>query len=293
MAGVSSLGVTDEDSIRTIRTAVDAGINFFDTAYSYGYSGESDALLAKALAGRADQVVLATKIGTHYDSRRQRIINGRPELLLQHAKESLRRLKVDQVAVIYLHEPDPNVPLAESAGTIAEIVNLGYAQHAGVSNVSLAELQLFHRHCPVAVVQPYFNMLQQEAVDELRPFCETEKISIASYWVLMKGLLAGKMERDHQFDPNDRRLTYAVYQGQAWQRAQDLLDHLRALAMELECTVGQLVVAWTLHQPSISCALVGAKRPEQITETAQAMEIELSPQTIAQIDAWIAACPGV
>ena len=105
------------------------------------------------------------------------------------------------------------------------------------------------------------------------------------YWVLMKGLLSGRLKRDHVFDPTDRRLTHPIFQGQAWQNAQNVLDRLRHIADELDCTVSQLVVAWTLTRPGISVALLGAKRPEQIIESLQAMHIELDTEVIEQIDA--------
>lgn len=284
IAGISSLDVNDQDSLRTIAVALDCGINFFDTAYSYGFKGQADLLLAKALKGRTGGTIVATKVGTHYDSQGQRIVDGRPETLIRHAKESLDRLNRDCLDVLYLHTPDPNVPLEESADALAELMSSGIVSYAGVSNVNLQQLQLFHSRCPVTVVQPYFNMLQREVVGELREFCLAEKISIACYWVLMKGLLAGRMQRDHQFDPADRRLTYPVYRGEAWQRAQDLLDELRSISKELNCTVAQLVVAWTIAQPGITVALCGAKRPEQITETAIAMTLELSDDILERIN---------
>jgi aryl-alcohol dehydrogenase-like predicted oxidoreductase len=287
ISGISSLNVNDSDSMATIQAALDSGINFFDTAYSYGYDGCSDRLLAQAISGNRNQIVVATKVGTHYDSHRQRIIDGRPEILIQHARESIERLKIDKADIMYLHIPDPKVPLDESASAIAEIVDRGLAKFAGVSNVTLQQLQLFHQICPVAVVQPHFNMLQMDQVIQIRNFCHAQSISIACYWVLMKGLLAGKMPRDHQLDPEDRRRGYDIYQGQAWHRAQDLLDHLRKLAAERHCTVAQLVVAWTIAQPGISSALCGAKRAEQITETAQAMSLEISKSDLEQIDHWI------
>lgn len=284
IAGISSLDVNDQDSLRTIAAAVDSGINFFDTAYSYGFAGQADLLLAKALKGRSSETVIATKVGTHYDRHSQRVVDGRPETLIRHAKESLDRLNRDRLDVLYLHTPDPNVPLEESADAIAELIREGLVSYAGVSNVNLQQLQLFHGRCPVTVVQPYFNMLQREVVAELGAFCNAEKISIACYWVLMKGLLAGRMQRDHQFDPADRRLTYAVYQGEPWQRAQDLLDELRSISKEMNCTVAQLVVAWTIAKPGITVALCGAKRQEQITETARAMNLELNSDILARIN---------
>ncbi len=287
ISGVSSLGVTDQQSLATIHAALEAGINFFDTAYSYGYDGEADRLLATVLAGRRGDVVLASKVGIYFDAARQRVVDGTPETILEHSRTVLRRLRVEQIDLMYLHQPDPRVPIEESAGAMAEVVRCGWARYAAVSNVDAQQLSRFQSECPVVAVQPPFNMLQQQSVEKIRETCLQQQIGIACYWVLMKGLLAGKLARDHQFHPQDRRLTYEIYQGQAWQRSQDLLDKLRELAGELGCTVAQLVIAWTLHQPGISVALCGAKRPEQIEETAAAMPIRLDEKQLASIDRWL------
>lgn len=288
IAGISSLGVNDADSLATIHAALDAGINFIDTAYSYGYAGEADKLLAQVLAERRSQIVLATKVGFYFNEQRERVIDGRPETLIRQAQDSLQRLGVENVDVMYLHIPDPQVPLAESAGAIAEIVRLGLARYAAVSNVTAAELRAFNAECPVIAVQPPFNMLQQSEVRELREACGELQLGIACYWALMKGLLAGKLQRDHQFDPQDKRLTYPIFQGDAWQRSQDFLDKLRNLSQRLHCTVAQLVIAWTIRQPGITTALCGAKRPRQIQETAAAMRLAAEPQLLGEIDNWIA-----
>ena len=288
IAGVSTLNVTDDHSIATMHAAIDSGINFFDTAFSYGYDGEADKLLAKVLESRRSEIVLASKTGQYLGDRQARVIDGRPEAILQQTQLILKRLKVEQVDVMYLHVPDPKVPIEESADAIAETIRRGWARCAGVSNVNAEQLLTFHRVCPVAVVQPPFNMLQQDAVLEIRSFCQAEKISIACYWALMKGLLAGKLQRDHQFDPRDKRLTYPIFQGKAWNRSQDFLDKLRGLASELECTVAQLVVAWTIRQTGVSVALCGAKRPAQIEESAAAMQLQLDRNSLNRIDTWIA-----
>ncbi len=288
IAGVSSLQVNDADSIATLHAALDAGINFFDTAFSYGYAGEADKLLAQVISERSSEMVIASKVGSHYDSQRRRIVDGRPETILAKAKLGCERLGVDTLDVIYLHEVDPNVPLADSAGGIAEIVKQGLARYAGVSNVDRTQLLEFQAECPVIVVQPPFNMFQTEKVADIGDVCREHNIAIVCYWALMKGLLAGHIGRDHKFDPADKRLTYPLFQGEAWQRAQDLLDRLRQLAGDRECTVAQLVVAWTLAQPGITVALCGAKRPAQIAETAAGMQLRLSPDELAQIDSWLA-----
>ncbi len=160
----------------------------------------------------------------------------------------------------------------------------------GLSNVSPEEAFAFSKVMEPVVLQPPFNMMQQSTVAALRPFCNQHDCGIASYWPLMKGLLAGKMERNHQFDPADRRLTYPIYQGEAWNRSQDLLDVLRKIAAEIEWPVSSLVVQWTFRQPNISSVLCGAKRPEQIRESALAMSAVLTPEILQQIDAAIERC---
>ncbi len=287
ITGISSLNVTPQDSLRTLEQAFDSGINFYDTAYSYGYAGEADHLLSQAFANRWNQIVLASKVGSHYDHR-TRVVDGRPKVLLAQAEEIIQRLRIDAIDLMYLHQPDPNVPIEDSAGAISQMVARGWVRYAGVSNVDLIQLKQFESECPVIAVQIPFNMLQQENWIELRDYCVQNKISGVCYWALMKGLLAGKMQRDHQFAPDDRRLSYPIYQGQAWQRSQDLLDRLRNLSQEIGSTVAQLVVAWTLSQPGMDIALLGAKRPDQIQETARSMWCPINASILSQIDKWIA-----
>jgi aryl-alcohol dehydrogenase-like predicted oxidoreductase len=287
MSGISSLGIEDQQSIATIQTALDLGINFFDTAYSYGYDGRSDRVLGQALRGRRSQAIIAHKVGMHWDSDRQRVLDGRPETLMEHAQQCLHRLGVEYVDVMYLHSPDPNTPIEESAGAIREICQRGWARFAAVSNVNADQAKRFADECPIVAIQPYFNMFQQEAVEELRPFADSNQVSLVCYWVLMKGLLSGHLQRDHHFEPNDRRLTYPIFRGEAWQKAQDLLDQLRKLSAELGCTVAQLVTAWSLRHPNVSVALVGAKTPVQIEESAKAMNLILDDDVITKIDQWL------
>lgn len=288
MAGITSIIDSTDEASAAISAALDVGVNFFDTAYSYGYAGESDALLRKALAGRREQAIIASKAGTHWNDKRERVLDSTRATLIKHAEEILKRLNVDYLDLFYLHTPDGRTPIEESAEGIAEIVRRGWSRYAAVSNVTLAQAQAFHAICPVIAIQPYFNMLQTSAVEELRDFCTRENIGLVCYWVLMKGLLAGHLQRDHQFDPRDRRLAYDIFRGESWQRNQDLVDQLRAIAVRIGCTVSQLVIAWTLAQPGITVALCGAKRPSQIVENAGGMQLQLDLATLAEIDACIA-----
>lgn len=297
IAGVTSLGVTDDASAETIRHALRRGINHIDSAYSYGIDGRSDRVIASVLAGLRSantdtpgKVVLASKVGAKLDAQGVWKNDARPEAMLAQTQEILERLGVESVDLMYLHAPDPSVPLEESADALREVVNRGWAKWAGVSNVNLEQAQRFHQRCPVVAIQTYFNMFQQDSVEGLRSFCQSQSISLVVYWVLMKGLLAGAMERDHVLAPEDRRRRYPIYQGEQWQAAQDLLDKIRSFSKTKGWTVSQSVIAWTLTQPGIDVALVGAKRAEQIDETSQAMGMRLSEAENAQFEGWIAEC---
>ncbi len=285
ISGMTSLDVNEADSLATLHAALDAGINFFDTAYAYGPAGESERLIASALGRRRDRVVIATKGGIEWDAAGQRVIDGRPATLRRQCEESLRRLATDRVELLYLHAPDPKTPLAESAGELARLQAEGKTRLVGVSNFSLVQLQEFHAVCPPAAFQPPYNMLQRDIEQGTLPWCREHGVSVCIYWPLMKGLLAGRLGRDHVFQKGDGRAKYPMFQGDQWQKNQDFLDELRLLAAEIGKTLAQVVVNWTIQQPGITAALCGAKRPEQIAETAGAMGWQLSGGQLARIEA--------
>lgn len=288
ISGMTSLDVNEADSLATLHAALDCGINFLDTAYAYGAAGESERLIARAVAGRRESVAIATKCGIHWGADGKRVLDARPETIRRECDESLRRLGTDRVELLYLHAPDPQTPLAESAGEFRRLLEAGKTQAVGVSNVTLAQLQEFDAVCPVSAVQPPYNMLQREIERDLVPWCREREISLCIYWPLLKGLLAGKLPRDFVFRPGDGRAKYPMFQGQEWERNQDLLDELRTIAATAGRTVAQLVVNWTIHQPGITVALCGAKRPDQIRETAGAMGWRLTADQLRQIDAALA-----
>jgi aryl-alcohol dehydrogenase-like predicted oxidoreductase len=284
ISGMTSLDVTEADSLATIHAALDEGINFLDTAYGYGAAGESEKLIARAIEGQREEVVLATKGGIHWGPDGKRVLDGRPATLRRECDESLRRLATDRVELLYLHAPDPATPLAESAGELLRLLEAGKTRAVGVSNMSLSQVTEFHAICPVSAVQPPYNMLQREIERDLVPWCREREISLCIYWPLLKGLLAGKLPRDFVFRPGDGRAKYPMFQGLEWERNQDFLDELRDIATTAGRTVAQLVINWTIHQPGITSALCGAKRPEQIFETAAAMGWRLEPDELRHID---------
>lgn len=284
IAGMTSLMVNDPDSVATLHSAVDSGINFFDTAYCYGANGESERLLARALGERRNEIVIATKGGVHWNENIENVIDGRPKTLLAECDESLQRLKTDRVELLYLHAPDPGVPLTDSAGALNELREAGKTRAVGVSNMSLEQVQDFHAVCPIDAVQPPYNMLQRQIEKKLLPWCREHSVSVMVYWPLMKGLLAGKLARDHVFLPNDGRAKYPMFKGEEWEKNQLFLDDLRDISAEAERTIAQVVINWTIHQPGITSALCGAKRSYQIEETAGAMGWRLSEHHLARIN---------
>ncbi|MFO0901023.1 MAG: aldo/keto reductase [Pirellulales bacterium] len=284
ISGMTTFGLTEADSLATIAGCFDLGINFFDTAYAYGANGESERLIARALAGRRHEAVIATKAGISWGEPGQRLLDGAPATLVRHCEESLRRLETDCVELLYLHAPDPQTPLAESAGAMRGLLEAGKTRSVGLSNATLAQLEEFAAVCPLSAYQPPYNMLQRDIEADIVPWCREHQVAICIYWPLMKGLLAGKLARDHQFDPRDGRVKYPMFQGEEWQRNQDFLDRLREIAAEMGRSVAQVVLNWTIHQPGITSALCGAKRPDQIADNAGALGWELSAEQLAKID---------
>jgi aryl-alcohol dehydrogenase-like predicted oxidoreductase len=203
IAGMTSPDVTDAESLATIHACFDLGINFLDTAYCYGASGESERLIARALVGRRDEMVIATKGGIHWGPDGSQILDARPATLRRECEESLRRLGTDRVELYYLHAPDPRVPLAESAGELARLRNEGKTRADGVSNVDFEQLQQLAAACPLAALQPPYNMLQRQIEEAVLPWCRQHDVAVIVYWPLVKGLLAGKLPRDHVFDTRD------------------------------------------------------------------------------------------
>src|SRR5262249_6836649 len=160
----------------------------------------------------------------------------------------------------------------------------GKTRSVGLSNATTAQLAEFHAVCPLTAYQPHYNMVQREIESSQLPWCVEHRVSIASYWPLMKGLLAGKLPRDHVFDPRDGRQKYPIFHGEEWRKNQDLLDRLRPIAAEAGRSVAQLVLNWTIHRPGITVALCGAKRPDQIRDNAGGMGWQLTPDQLSRID---------
>ena len=295
LAGMTRDGVTREAAVATVRAAIDAGVTHLDTAYCYGEHGESERAIREAIAGRRDEVVLAGKCGIHWEPApaatppRRQVVDGRPERIRAEVDESLTRLGTDRLDLLYLHAPDPAVPIEDSAGELRRILEAGKARTIGLSNASVGNLARFSAVCPLAACQMPFNMLQRDIEAEVLPWCVAHGVSLVAYWPLMKGLLAGRMRRGQTFPVTDSRHKYPIFNGAEFERNLDFVDALRPEADRLGCDLADLVLAWTAEQPGITSVLFGATSPAQVQENARATRCTLDAEARAAIAAAIAA----
>ncbi len=304
LAGMTRAGVTREAAVATVRAAFEAGITHLDTAYCYGERGEADRAIGAALgwtseapAGRVprDAVVIAGKCGIHWepdaskDPPRRQVVDGRPERLRAEVDESLARLGTDHFDLLYLHCPDPAVPIEESAGALKRLVDAGKTRAVGLSNAGVDLMARFAAVCPLSACQLHFNMLQREIEETALPWCRERGIAMVVYWPLMKGLLAGRMRRGQVFPTSDSRHKYPLFNGPEFERNLDFVDALRPVAARLGVPLADLVLAWTAEQPGIKSVLFGATSPEQVRENARARACDLDEAARESIRAAIAA----
>ena len=295
LAGMTREGITRDVAVDTIRAAIDQGISHLDTAYCYGERGESELAIREAVGGRWDQVVIAGKCGIHWEPDstaappRRQVIDGRPERIQAEVEESLRRLGTDHLDLLYLHAPDPAVPVEESAGALKKILESGKARAIGLSNAGVAMLERFAAVCRLSACQMHFNMLQREIEAEVLPWCRAHDVGLVAYWPLMKGLLAGRMQRGQVFPRSDSRHKYPMFNGLEFDRNLDFVDALRRVATRLGCDLPHLVLAWTAEQPGITSVLCGATSPEQANDIARALSCHLDDAARHDIRTAIAA----
>lgn len=299
LSGMTRAGITHDAAIATVRAAVEAGITHIDTAYCYGQYGESERAIREALAAvgpmARNSVMLASKCGIHWKADatctppRKQAVDGRPERLRAEVDESLERLGTDHVDLLYLHCPDPTVPIEESAGALRRLMEVGKARAIGLSNAKLDLVKRFAAACPLSACQYHFNMLQQDIEREILPWCITHDVAMVVYWPLMKGLLAGTLERGHVFPTTDSRHKYPVFQGAEFSKNLDFVDALRPIAARLGASVADLVLAWTAEQAGITSVLFGATSPNQVVENVRALACDLDDAARRSIAAAIAA----
>lgn len=269
VAGITTVGVTEADAKATMAAAVENGITAFDTAFSYGYDGESDRLLGSFIGQQRDQFTVIAKVGQRWSEQRQRVVDGSPSRLIADAEASLKRIGIECFDTLMLHSPDPNVAIARSAEAIASLQHRGLCRRIGVCNVTPAQQRLFSQAASCDAIQCPLNLIQRGSLTSLIPQCERERCEVYVFWTLMKGLLAGGISRDHEFSVGDSRPNYEIFQGDARRRAHDVLDAMQSIASSSGLTIAQLSIGWAISQNGVTAALVGARRAEQVKDIAR------------------------
>jgi aryl-alcohol dehydrogenase-like predicted oxidoreductase len=268
----------DAEGVRAIGRALDLGITLIDTAESYG-EGRNEELVGRAIAGRRDEVVLATKSS-----------RGTPEDLRRAIEGSLRRLAVDHVEVYYLHRVDTRVPIEESVGAMAELVERGLVRHIGLSEAGPATIRRAHAVHPIAALQSEYSLLQREPEEELLPTLRELGIAYVAYSPLSRGLLTGRIRRPEDLSPGDWRHQVPRFQGENLTRNIAVVERLEEIAEDKGTDVATLALAWLLAQGDDVIPLMGSSRADHVARSLAALEIDLDEDDLAAIGA--AAPPG-
>ena len=276
-----------EMAVSTIRKARDFGINFFDTARTYGY-GHSEEILAAALHDdlrrHRDEVVIATKGGLQMTPEGARR-DASPAKLREDLEASLMALGVDVIDLYHVHWPDPNVPFSETAGVLGDLVTEGKIRHVGLSNFDAMEVERFSSTLAAEVLQPAYHLFGRDVENDLLPYAGRHDLGVLVYGVLGHGLLGGSVPEPAPFPPEDWRSHSPMYQGDAYEANLGVVRELQRLASDaLGCSIGQLAVAWVLAHPAVHVAIVGTSRADHLQEAIFALETQLDPALLVRID---------
>jgi aryl-alcohol dehydrogenase-like predicted oxidoreductase len=278
-----SYGAADEkESIATIHRALDLGVFFLDTADVYGL-GHNEQLVGRALAGRRDEVVLATKFSIRRDDGKQRV-DGRPEYVRSACDASLKRLGVDHIDLYYQHRVDRNVPIEETVGAMASLVEAGKVRHLGLSEASARSIERAVGVHPIAALQSEWSLWTRDLEDEVLGVARKHGIGIVPFSPLGRGFLTGAITSPDDFGEDDFRRNNPRFQGDNFARNLELVDEVRRLAAEKGCTAGQLALAWVLAQGDDVVPIPGTKRVAYLEENAAAAALHLTDDDLARLE---------
>jgi aryl-alcohol dehydrogenase-like predicted oxidoreductase len=278
-------GATDADeSIKAIHRAIELGVTFLDTAELYG-PHTNEELLGKALAGRRDEVTIATKFGVkpNADGPAGRRHDGTPDNVRQSIEGSLKRLGTDHVDLYYQHRIDPGTPIEETVGALAELVQEGKIRHYGLSEAAPETIRAAHAVHPMAAVQSEYSLFSREVEDELLPTLRELGIGLVAYSPLGRGFLSGRFSSTDELDGNDWRRTQPRFQGENAERNLELAGRVAGLAADKGVRPAQLALAWVLAQGDDIVPIPGTKRRSYLEQNAGALDVELSDEDLARI----------
>jgi len=269
-----------------LHEALDAGYTHVDTAALYGF-GANETLIGKTLAGRRKEFVLASKCGMFRNAQGQREIDGRPEAILRTCDDSLSRLETDVIDLYYLHRWDKKVPVEESIGALARLVEAGKVRAIGMSEVSAPTIRRAHAVHPIAAVQTEYSLWTRNAEVAVLDTCRELGIAFVAFSPLARGFLTGELRDVSGLPPKDIRLAMPRFQAGHFEKNLQLLDGFAAVAREQGCTMGQLALAWLLARAPHIIPIPGTTRIDHLRENLGALALTLAPSTVVKLDGLI------
>jgi aryl-alcohol dehydrogenase-like predicted oxidoreductase len=278
-------GRDDSESVATIHRALELGITFLDTADVYGPLLNEE-LVGKAIRGRREQVVLATKFGIVRDPKNPNVrgVSGKPEYVRQSCEGSLRRLGVDTIDLYYQHRVDPDTPTEETVGAMAQLVKEGKVRYLGLSEASPKTLRRAAKVHPIAALQTEYSLWTRDPEDEILPTCQELGIGFVAYSPLGRGFLTGQFKKFEDLAADDYRRNSPRFQGENFQKNLDLLRQVQEMAKEKGCTPSQLALAWVLARGNDIVPIPGTKRRKYLEENVGALNLKLTPEDLRRID---------
>src|SRR4051812_8782453 len=277
-------GRDDAESIATIHRALELGVDFLDTADMYG-PFTNERLVGRAIEGRRDEVVVATKFGNVRGENGERLgIRGDADYVRQACDASLERLGTDHIDLYYQHRVDKEVPIEETVGAMAELVEQGKIRYLGLSEAAPETIRRAHAVHPITALQTEYSLWTRDPEEDVLPTVRELGIGFVAYSPLGRGFLSGRFQRPEDIPEDDFRRSNPRFQGENFQRNLELVDRVRQIAEEKDVTAGQLALAWVLHQGRDIVPIPGTKRRSYLEENVAAAEVELSEEDLRRID---------
>jgi aryl-alcohol dehydrogenase-like predicted oxidoreductase len=290
MSGIYG-NASDDESIRVIHHALDRGINFLDSADMYGW-GHNETLLGKALRGRRDGVIVATKFGQTKDAAGKQGVDGRPEYVMQACEASLKRLGIEVIDLYFQHRVDLNTPIEDTVGAMKRLIEQGKVRAIGLSEARPETIRRAHKVHPLAAVQNEYSLLYRTDGEETLIATRELGISLVAYAPLGRSMLTGSVHGKSDLPEGDRRLQHPRFQGDNLDRNVQLASRLESIAREKHCTPAQLVLAWLLAQGKDIVPIPGTKRKQRVDENLDSLKISLTREDLARISAAAPAGAG-
>jgi len=273
----------EKESLTTINLCLDHGINFLDTADVYG-NGHNESLIAKILKKRRHEAVVATKFGFVGDENGNARVNGRPDYVLKACEKSLMRLNIDEIDLYYFHRLDPDVPIDETIGAMADLIHQGKVRYLGLSEVSAATLKKASAIHPITALQSEYSLWQRDIEKTILPACRDLEISLIPFSPLGRGFLTGTIKSPLDLKDDDYRSNMPRFDSEAMKENLKLITTLQELADEMEISLAQLSLAWLLAQDDSIVPIPGMKQQKYIYENIKAVDMSLTKESLEQIN---------